>query len=158
GFTPTVAGNYWLYASYPGDGNNNSAASPCPPGAPQEIVVGKGSAALPLGAPATGTGGTAISSSAISAGLAARSGASAAGTVSLVYFQQISAPTTCTSGGTAIGSAPVSGNGTYHPSTGFTPHVAGNYWLYASYPGDGNNNSAASPCPPGGAQEIVVAK
>src|SRR5262249_34565831 len=131
GFTPTVAGSYWLYASYPGDSNNNSAASACPPGAAQEIVVGKASPTLALTAPATGTAGTAVPAAAITAALAASSGANASGTISFVYFQQDAAPTTCTSGGTAIGTATVSGNGGYHPSAGFTPHVAGNYWVSA---------------------------
>jgi hypothetical protein len=37
GFTPTQAGNYWLYAAYGGDGANDPAQSPCPPSA--EIIV-----------------------------------------------------------------------------------------------------------------------
>jgi hypothetical protein len=158
GFTPTVAGNYWLYASYPGDGNNNAAASACPPGAAQKIVVAKASPTLSLAAPASGSAGSAVAASAITGTVASSSGANATGTITFTYFQQASAPLTCTSGGTTIGSASAAGNGTYSPNVGFTPTVAGNYWLYASYPGDGNNNSAASACPPGSAQEISVAK
>src|SRR5262249_58250325 len=85
------------------------------------------------------------------------SGASASGTIPFTSFQQVSAPSTCTTGGTTTGTATVTGNNTYTPSTGFTPTVAGNYWLYASYNGDGNNQAATSACPPGGSQEIVVA-
>jgi hypothetical protein len=156
-FTPTVAGNYWLYASYPGDANNNSAASTCPPGAAQEIVVGKASPTLSVSGPAGGTAGTAISGSAISAALAASSGTNATGTITFKYFQQSTAPSTCTSGGTTIGTAAVTaGNGNYSPNAGFTPTVAGNYWLYASYPGDANNNNAASACPP--VVKVVVGK
>jgi hypothetical protein len=160
GFTTTVAGNYWLYASYGGDGGNNAAASACPPGTAQEIVVGKASTTLSLtgpGSPGSSTVGVAIPASAISAVLASGSGANASGTIGFVYFQQASAPTSC-SGGTAIGTAGVSGNAAYHPGSGFTPTVAGAYWLYATYGGDANNNAAASACPPGAAQEIVVGK
>src|SRR5262249_58409744 len=81
-------------------------------------------------------------------------GSGAPGTITYTYFQQASAPSTCTSGGTTIGTATVSGNNTYTPSAGFTPTVAGNYWLYASYNGDTNNNAATSTCPPGTSQKI----
>jgi hypothetical protein len=156
GFTPTVAGNYWLHASYGGDANNNFAASACPPGSAQEIVVTKASPVLSAAAPASGTAGTAISASAITATLASSSGANSSGTITYTYFQQSSAPSTCTSGGTTIGTASVSGNGSHNPNVGFTPSVAGKYWIYASYAGDANNNPAASACPPGSPQEIVV--
>jgi hypothetical protein len=159
GFTPSVAGNYWLYASYGGDASNNTAASACPPGAAQEIVVGKATPSLSASAPASGTAGTAIASGSFSAALANSSGSNATGSITFTLFgPSASAPATCTSGGTTLGTAAVSGNGTYHPSGGFTTQIAGNYWLYASYGGDGNNNPAHSACPPGTAQEIVVGK
>ena len=60
-------------------------------------------------------------------------------------------------GGTTVGTATVSGNATYHPSAGYTPTAAGNYWWYASYGGDSNNNPAASTCG-SGMSETVVAK
>jgi hypothetical protein len=40
----------------------------------------------------------------------------------------------------------VSGNGTYHPSAGFTPAAAGKYWWYASYAGDAANGASHSAC------------
>jgi hypothetical protein len=161
GFTPSVAGKYWLYASYGGGPNDNPAASACAPGAPQEIVVAMASPTLGLtgpGSPGSGTLGTAISPSSITAVLGSSSGANAGGTITFKYFLQDSAPNPCTSVGTTIGTAGLSGNGSYNPNTGFTPTTAGTYWLYASYGGDPNNNGAASTCPPGAAQEIIVPK
>src|SRR5262249_46138915 len=143
---------------YDGDANNQAAASACPPGNPQSMVVAAASPTLTASAPGAGVGGTAIAASALSATLSATSGANATGTVTFTYFQQASAPSSCSSGGTTIGTATVTGNNTYNPATGFTPTVAGNYWLYASYNGDANNQAAASTCPPGVAQKIVVAK
>ena len=81
----------------------------------------------------------------------------ATGTITYTVFgPQASAPTTCTSGGTTVGTAVVSGNGTYNPSAGFTPTTVGNYWWYTGYSGDGNNNGAASTCGSGMSETIVV--
>ena len=74
-----------------------------------------------------------------------------------VFGPQASAPTTCTCGGTTVGTASVSGNGTYNPSGGLSNPSAGNYWWYASYAGDGNNNTAVSTCG-SGMSETIVAK
>ena len=63
-FTPTRAGNYWWYASYAGDTNNNAAASTCGSGM-SETVVAKASPTLTAGAPPTGTVGTAIAAASI---------------------------------------------------------------------------------------------
>ena len=99
------------------------------------------------GGPGTGTTGSAIPTSSI---LSALSGAtaSAGGTITFTVFgPQASAPSTCTSGGTTVGSAiTVSGNGTYHPSSTYTPSAAGTYWWYASYGGDTFNNTSSSTC------------
>src|SRR5437763_777109 len=71
----------------------------------------------------------------------------AGGTLAYAVFgPQATAPTTCSSGGTAVGTTAVSGNATYHPSAGFTPPSAGTYWWYASYGGDSNNASSNSGC------------
>jgi hypothetical protein len=104
------------------------------------------------------TAGTAVTASQITATLAASSGANASGTITFKYFQQTNPPSPCTSGGTTIGTASVSGNGPYNPNVGFTPTVAGNYWLYASYGGDSNNNSANSVCDGSmtASEEIIV--
>jgi hypothetical protein len=45
-----------------------------------------------------------------------------------------------------VGTATVSGNGTYHPAAGFTPTTAGTYWWYASYGGDSSNGASNSTC------------
>jgi hypothetical protein len=70
-----------------------------------------------------------------------------------VFGPQSTAPSDCSTGGTTVGTASVSGDGTYHPSDGFTPGSAGDYWWYASYGGDSNNNSASTSC---GVVETVV--
>jgi hypothetical protein len=51
----------------------------------------------------------------------------------------------------------VSGDGTYHPSAGFTPASPGRYWWYASYGGDPSDNPAASACGASMAQTVVPA-
>ncbi len=68
------------------------------------------------------------------------------GTITFTVFgPQATAPTTCTSGGTTVGTATVTGNSTYNPTAGFNPTTAGDYWWYASYGGDTNNNTAPPP-------------
>ncbi|HEX4108545.1 MAG TPA: hypothetical protein VHX88_10445 [Solirubrobacteraceae bacterium] len=57
-----------------------------------------------------------------------------------------------------MGTASVSGNGSYGPSVGFTPPSAGNYWWYASYGGDTKNNTAASACGASMAETVVTAR
>src|SRR5581483_10820412 len=80
----------------------------------------------------------------------------ASGTITFkVFGPQTSAPSTCTSGGTTVGTATVSGNGTYGPSAGFTPTSAGTYWWYASYGGDSGNTSSASTCGSGMSSTVV---
>jgi hypothetical protein len=111
---------------------------------------------LSASAPATGTAGVAISSTSISANLAA--GSTPTGTITFKAFgPQSSAPSLCGSGGATVGTATVSGDGVYHPSAGFTPSSAGDYWWYASYGGDSNNNAAASRCGASMAETVVAA-
>ena len=126
-------------------------------GSQAAINVTKANPTLTVGGPSTGTAGTAIAASAITAMLGSSSGANASGTVTFTVFgPQASAPTTCTSGGTSLGTASLSSSGSATPTSAFTPSQAGNYWLYASYAGDASNNTAASACPPGA--QITVAK
>ena len=147
GYTPSGAGNYWWYASWPGDTNNNSAASTCPPTV--KTVVTLGSPTLSVSAPANSTTGAVIAASSITATMAGLGGSGASAAITFkVFGPSASAPATCSSGGTTVGTATPAGNGTYNPSAAFTPSTAGNYWWYASWPGDTNNSSAASTCPP----------
>jgi hypothetical protein len=158
GFTPSQAGNYWWYASYPADANNDAAAGTCGSGMP-ETVVAKASPTLSVTAPATGKAGSAIAGSSIDGVFGGSSGASSAtGTITFTVFgPQASAPSTCTSGGTTVGTATAAGDNTYHPNASFTPSQAGNYWWYASYPSDANNNAATSACGSGMAETVVSA-
>jgi hypothetical protein len=147
-----VAGRYWWYTSYGGDANNPSADTACGPTMTEMDVV----PALSLNVPATGTAGTAISASSMSAVLA--SGVTPTGTITFrVFGPADDAPTTC-SGGTVVGTATVTGNNTYHPSGGFTPVTgAGNYWWTATYGGDTSNPSVSTPCGPGMSETTVAA-
>jgi hypothetical protein len=84
-------------------------------------------------------------------------GASPTGSVSFTVFgPQVSPPTSCASGGTPLGTATVSGDGSYHPASGFTPPSDGDYWWYASYSGDGANSPATSTCGAGMAETVLA--
>jgi uncharacterized repeat protein (TIGR01451 family) len=63
-----------------------------------------------------------------------------------VFGPQPSPPADCTSDGTTVGTAAVSGNGTYNPSAAFTPPSTGTYWWYASYSGDTSDGASTSGC------------
>ena len=148
GYTPNQAGTYWWYASYGGDGSNNAATTTCG-GAGTSQTVSMASPTLTATGPTTDTAGTTIATSSVSAALALSSGSNASGAVTFTVFgPQSTAPSgsTCSSGGTPLGTATVSGNNTYHPSSSFTPTAAGDYWWYAAYGGDTNNNAAVSLC------------
>ncbi len=143
-FTPTTAGSYWWYANYAGDANNNSAVSSCGTGMPS-TAVSAASTSLTANAPAAGTAGNQIAASSISGSLAG--GAGPTGTITFIVFgPQTTAPTTCAGGGTTVGTAAVTGAGTYTPNASFTPTTAGSYWWYATYGGDGNNLASTSTC------------
>ena len=156
GFTPTTAGYYWWYASYGGDSNNDPAGSICDSQYMAEMVVPSANAASPslsMTAPSTGTVGTQIAASSLSAVLSG--GSSPTGTITFaVYGPQTSPPASCSSGGPT---ASVSGNGTYHPGFGFSPSQAGDYWWYATYNADINNNPAQSACGASMAKTVVSA-
>jgi hypothetical protein len=121
-----------------------------------ETVV-KAAPSLSLSVPAHGAAHHAIAASSLSA--AVKGGASASGTITFTVFgPQPTAPKTCSPGGTFVGTATVAGDGSFHPSAGFTPPAAGNYWWYASYTGDANNTPAASACGASMAKTVVAAK
>jgi hypothetical protein len=145
-FTPSGAGTYWWYVSSPSDTNNNAAVSACG-STMTKTVVAAASPTLAVAAPATGTAGTAIAASNITATLASSSGTNDANVITFTVFGPLTtAPTTCTTGGTAAGTATPTGNGAYATSSSFTPSVAGTYWWYVSSPSDTNNSAAVSTC------------
>jgi hypothetical protein len=154
GFHPeTGAGNYWWYASYSGDANDAGASSTCGAGMTETAVVAA-QPSVSLSAPSSGALGTAISASSVSAALGG--GDNPAGTITFTVFgPQASPPALCSSGGTPVGTATVSNNGTYHPSAAFTPNARGNYWWYASYGGDSHDAGAGSACGAGMAETTV---
>lgn len=116
---------------------------------------GKASPTLSVSAPSSGTAGTGIPASSI--GATVSGGNSPSGTITYTVFgPQSSPPSDCSSGGSAAGTASASGDGTYHPSSDFTPSSAGGYWWYASYAGDSGNNPATSTCGVGMAETIVT--
>ena len=113
------------------------------------------SPAVSVSAPANLTVGGPISAASISAALTG--GAAPIGTVTFTVFgPQPAPPASCASGGTPVGSASVSDNGSYHPSAGFTPTTPGDYWWYASYSGDPSDNPAASACGAAMAETVVA--
>ena len=110
---------------------------------------------LSASAPASAAAGSPIAAASVSATLAAAT--APIGTVTFkVFGPQPSPPGSCTSGGTNVGSATVSGNGSYHPSAGFTAATPGDYWWYAGYGGDPSDNPAASACGATMARTVVA--
>jgi hypothetical protein len=153
GYTPTKTGtDYWV-ATYNGDNNNGSVSSGT---SDEPVTINPASPTLgPVKAPASGKQGSQIARSSISAHLAG--GFSPTGTVTFkVFGPRTSAPSNC-SGGTTVGTATASGDGTDHPSKGFTPSQLGDYWWYATYAGDSSNNAAHSVCGKGMTETVVSA-
>jgi len=141
-FNFTAVGTCIVNAAQAGNANWNAAAPVA-----QTFAVGKASPTLSVNVPATATVGTAIAAASITATLASSSGANATAPITFkVFGPQVAAPTTCTSGGTTVGTATPAGNGTYESSGSFTSSGAGTYWWYVSSPSDANNNAAASAC------------
>ena len=151
-----ATGTYQWDLSYTGDSNNvatsdNNASS-------QRVTVSAANPTLTAAAPAGVLAGNAISAASVSSVLSG--GYSPSGTVTFeVFGPQLSAPTSCATGGTTVGSpVTVSVNGGYSASAPFTPATAGDYWWYASYGGATNNNPAASICGAGMAETVVPAR
>jgi hypothetical protein len=89
--------------------------------------------------------GSPISASSISATLAG--GSTPSGPITFTVFgPQATAPSSCTSGGTVVGTASAYGDGIYQPPASFTPPSPGKYWWYASYGGDAGDEPATSTC------------
>ncbi len=132
--------------------------SSSPTGAPgaAHIFSTSSGPSLSVTVPSSGTVGSPIAASSVS-GVLSR-GSSPTGTISFrVFGPQASPPSSCTSGGSPVGSAvSVTGNGTYNPSTAFTPGSVGDYWWYASYGGDMNNDPLSSACGAAMAETVVT--
>ncbi len=139
--TYDAVASHTITAQYLGDVNFSASSA----SSSITQVVNQASPTLSASGPLAGIPEATIGTSSISATLGSSSGSNASGTITFTVFGPGSEPGTCTAG-TAVGTATVSGNGTYYPSAGFTPTAAGDYWWYASYSGDSNNNPAASTC------------
>jgi hypothetical protein len=110
---------------------------------------------LSVRAPAKQLVGSRISPSSVAATLSA--GSAPTGKLTFIVFGPLpSALTSCSAGGTIVGTANVIANGTYHPSAGFSPTHAGDYWWYARYSGDTTDNPTSSACGPSMAKTAVV--
>ena len=142
-------------ASVTTGGTRPTAATPTTTRRPRPVArrcprrsVGQATPTLTATGPATGTAGTAITTSNITrSSRAAPRARTPTGTITFTVFgPQATAPTTCTTGGTTVGTATVDRQRHLHPSAGYTPTGAGNYWWYASYGGDANNSAATSTC------------
>jgi hypothetical protein len=137
-FILPAPGTYHFVATYSGDANNN----PQGPTAcldPNE-AVGAGRLGISLSTQASGpvTVGNTISDTATIAGAF-----NPTGTITFTLFGPDNA--TCTGTPTFTSTKPVNGNGSY-PSDSFTPTAPGVYRWIATYSGDANNASAATPC------------
>ena len=156
----TISSGSTSTSFYYGDSHAGSpkitAASGTLTSATQTESIAKASPTVTATGPSTDNTGSPIAASAISSVLSISSGPNSSGTITIKVFGPLpSAPTACTTGGTSVGTAAVSGNATYHPSVGYTPTAAGNYWWYASYNGDANNNAAVSVCGSAMSQTVV---
>lgn len=154
GFTPLTPtlGDYWWYASYSGDPDNNPANSGCNGGMAETVVNDLVTPILTFQPPLTGTAGTLIGAGSVGATL--DGGKDPTGTITFTVFGPLASPPgICTSGGTEVGTGSLTvgnGHGYYNPTEGYMPPSPGYYWWYASYIPDAsaaaNNNPANSGC------------
>jgi len=109
-------------------------------------VNGKAIVKLSFSAPRATITGSSVAASSISATLSNTS--SATGTLNFYVLPAPATPSSPCTGSSwqSLGPANVTGNGTYHPSGGYTPPAAGTYYWYASYSGDSLNKKASSIC------------
>ncbi len=98
-----------------------------------------------LNVPPTATAFTTIPASAITATFTGITGTGSSNPITFKVFP--SPPADCTTGGTTIGTATGSGNGSFHPSSGATL-APGTWWWYVVWPGDSTHGTSASDCPP----------
>ncbi len=150
GFTPTSAGTWEWLAVYSGDANNGTSNSSC---GSEPVVICKSSPSVTTAANPTNEtlGGAKLNDTATLAG-----GYNPTGTITFYLFAPgVSYSATSPSGYAFSQSVPVSGDGTYDTSGGFSPTSAGTWEWLAVYSGDANNNGAHSGC---GSEPVTVTK
>jgi hypothetical protein len=136
-YTPPSAGSYYIAASYPGDGNNNSASSAC---SNEVVTVNKASPSINT-VPSSGASPSSIGLGQSFTDTATLTGAhSPNGSITFDVYNNAN----CT--GTVLFTSTNGLSGNSATSGSYTPPSAGSYYIAASYPGDGNNNSASSAC------------
>ena len=143
-FTTMAIGTFTWAFTYSGDVNNNPVTT-CG-GANESVTVTQASPTLTGSAPPSDVAGTAVAASSISADL--EGAYNPGGQVTFYLYGPVSTPPSgCPTGGTPLGAAvTVGADGVVHPTAGFTPASAGDYWVYAAYSGDTYNAAAASVC------------
>ena len=149
-----VSAEIWRIIAFVAAGATN-VTGPTPTSSVPKVTITYTPTSTRASVPASGVAGTAIPAGSVSAML---SGASAGATGAItftVFGPRSSPPTDCTSGAETIGTATVSGAGTYHPPAGYAPPSAGTYYWYASFSGAGGNAASNSGCGTGMASTVV---
>jgi hypothetical protein len=162
GYTPPTAGTYYWYATYSGDSANKKASSICGASmAHMTVQASKWSPTLSVTTTAaTGVVNIAFSGSTLTAALSGSSGTTTSAITYMAYGPSATAPTSCTTtpgaGWSQIGTITPNGNGSYNPTSGFTPTTVGTYWYWAKYALDTTNNAASSTCGSTMAKTVVT--
>jgi SdrD B-like protein len=147
-YTTTAAGTYYWIATYPGDTNNEAAATKC---GDETVVVNKAAPSVTTALEPSST--IAIDTAAHDSATLTGASANAGGTVDYRYYASEAECETAASaftganasGGTDVGSVSVT-NGSVPNSLAVTFHNAGSYYWAAFYSGDSNNQAAVSGC------------
>lgn len=141
-----AAGNtYWWYATFSGDADNMARTSRCSPAMASTVVqANKWTPTITVNAPANATTNVQVPASSFSAKLT-NAAPGASGTIDIKYVAAGSAPSPCPAGGTVLGTASVTGSGTFSQNNSFTGSTGTYYW-WAVYNGDTNDSGATSAC------------
>ncbi|MBV8395798.1 MAG: hypothetical protein JO064_06020, partial [Actinobacteria bacterium] len=148
-FSPTAAGTYWWTASFSGDTNNNAVASTC---GQESVTVAKASPTLSTTPSANIVLGASVSDQATLAGAQSVVSGDTIAFNLVRYTLGSPSPTAaqvCAGTGTGfVGTVftptvSVSGNGIVGSGT-YTPAATGNYYWWANFAGDANNNAAST--------------
>jgi Flp pilus assembly pilin Flp len=151
----TTSGIYWWYGYFTPSGTD-TADTPATSNCVSTIVQAQPTLTI-TAAPATGTAGTDIPATALSAQLAGATPGGNGDTIDFrVFGPSANAPTNCGAGNEVGENFQVNGNGIYSPLFSiWDPPSGGNYWWYATYNGDQYNQAANSTCVTG-MKEMVV--